>query len=464
MAPSKPLLILPVENLVRELDAKLLLACVAVERGLSCILGSRTEVDYCVGRFAPSIYFSKSMTRKSRVLFRILHHLGSEIVVQDEECMAYNSAEHYHACRLSPETLPRVATLFAWGRDSADLLRSYPSYSGTAIHTVGSPRVDLLRPELREFFEDDVRRIRERFGKFVLINSNFAMVNGFFDSFNVLKTPSSPGAEPKLGASGFGTTREFSKGYAAHRTALFEAFKGLLPRLGEAFPDYTFILRPHPSERREPWIDAARPLPNVHVVHEGNVIPWLLAADALIHNGCTTAVEAAVAGTPVVSFQPAKADPYDADLPNRLGRQATSVDELCEILRGVLNGEFEGVPVPGASRLLEEHLAALDGPLASDRILDVLEQSDAIRHGLPRAPVGSYLRGRIRSSVRTFEKRFIRARLPGHTKNPAYQEHCFPGVSIDELRARIARLSRVLHRFEHVTAEAVGERLFRIST
>ena len=37
---SKPLLILPVENQVRELDAKLLLACVAAEHGFASDLGS----------------------------------------------------------------------------------------------------------------------------------------------------------------------------------------------------------------------------------------------------------------------------------------------------------------------------------------------------------------------------------------------------------------------------------------
>ena len=58
MPSAKPLLVMPVENLVRELDAKLLLACVAAERGFSCVMGSRTEVDFCVGRLPPGIYFS----------------------------------------------------------------------------------------------------------------------------------------------------------------------------------------------------------------------------------------------------------------------------------------------------------------------------------------------------------------------------------------------------------------------
>ena len=39
MMSKKPALLVPVENQVRELDAKLLLACVAARRGLPSIIG-----------------------------------------------------------------------------------------------------------------------------------------------------------------------------------------------------------------------------------------------------------------------------------------------------------------------------------------------------------------------------------------------------------------------------------------
>ena len=200
------------------------------------------------------------------------------------------------------------------------------------------------------------------------------------------------------------------------------------------------------------------------MVHEGNVVPWLLTADALIHNGCTTAVEAAVTGTPAIAFRPVKADPYDLDLPNGLSHEATNVGELCETLQQVLRGELGCPPPTGVPHSLEKYLAALDGPLSSDRIVDVFEQSEAIRHGLPRPPIGRYLCGWIGATQRRFIKRSILARIPQHRSNPAFQSHRFQGVPIDELRARIARFGRVLHRFEHVKAEPVAEHVFRIST
>ena len=454
MGSGRPTLIIPVENLVRELDAKLLLACVAAERGFESILGSRTRVDFRVAGFPRSVYVSKSMTPKSAKMFRILRLLGHEVAVGDEEALVYFSPEIYQARRMSAKTLPHVSMLLAWGQDNVELWRKFPAYAGTPIHVVGNPRVDLLRPELRGFFEEDVRRIREQFGKFVLINTNFGMVNGFLDTFNIFKKPASGGSGPELGAAGRDISLEFASGYAAHKSALFEAFRGVLRALAEAHPEHNFVVRPHPVEKREPWIEAARSLPNVRVVHEGNVLSWLIASQALIHNGCTTAIESAVVGTPVITFRPVKAVTYDLDLPNGLGHEAASVDELCETVGKVLGGELGCAPETAARRPLREYLAALDGPLASERLVDVMEGSEAVRSGLPRPSLGNYLRGWFAANQRSFVKQFISARIPGHRNNPAFQRHRFPGVPIGELRERIARLGRALGRFEHVEGRA----------
>jgi surface carbohydrate biosynthesis protein len=462
MASVRPSLIVPVENQVRELDPKLLLACVAAERGFVTFLGSRTRVDFRVARLPRSIYLSKSMTPKSAKMFRILRRLGHEVAVWDEEALVYLSPEHYYARRISPQTLPFVSTLFAWGQDNAEMFRMYQEYSGTPIHVVGNPRIDLLRPELRDHFEKDARRLRERFGKFVLVNTNFSMVNGFLDSLNLFRRAASRGAEPELGAAGKGTTREFAAGYAAHKGALFEGFKEFLPVLAEAFPECTFILRPHPSENVDTWVEAGGGRDNVQVVHEGNVIPWLLATEAVVHNGSTTAVEAFVLGVPAISFRPVKAAPYDFDLPNALSHESTSVEELRETLGRVLSGALGCLSEPAMPRPFEEYLVGLEGPLASDRIVEALEQSDAVRQGLARPPVGDYLRGWFDATQRSYVKQRIKARIPEHRNNPAFQQHRFPGVSLDELRDRIARLGGVLGRFGDVEAEPVAEHIFLI--
>ena len=78
---------IPVENAVRELDAKLLLAAVAAERGFPVVLGSRTYLHFAVHRIPRGVYLAKSMRKLSRVMFRILRELGHDVVASDDEAL-----------------------------------------------------------------------------------------------------------------------------------------------------------------------------------------------------------------------------------------------------------------------------------------------------------------------------------------------------------------------------------------
>jgi hypothetical protein len=65
MPVAKPLLLIPVENQVRELDPKLLLACIAALRGYSSIIGSRREMEMLIDQFPRSIHLSKVILHRS---------------------------------------------------------------------------------------------------------------------------------------------------------------------------------------------------------------------------------------------------------------------------------------------------------------------------------------------------------------------------------------------------------------
>ena len=89
MTDTKMALLIPVENQVRELDPKLLLACVAARRGFSSVIGSRRELEFRIDSYPKSIYLSKSMTGRSLIIFRIARKFGHEIVTWDEEALVH---------------------------------------------------------------------------------------------------------------------------------------------------------------------------------------------------------------------------------------------------------------------------------------------------------------------------------------------------------------------------------------
>lgn len=458
---ASPSLIVPVESQVRELDAKLLFACVAAERGLPVVLGSRAYVHYAMPFLERGIYLAKSMRSLSDRMFEIIGKLGHEIVAWDEESLVRFSSPDYYAWRFSAKAFRQITHLFTWGRDDAEMFRNFPGYPGTPLHVTGNPRVDLLRADVRGYFDDAVRRLRERYGEFVLINTNFAFVNGFVPALKLIET--STGGGPKLAANAKGLSPAFAAGMARHQQAIFDGFRELVPGLAEAFADRTLVVRPHPSERAEPWLAIAARHPNVRVSNEGNVVPWLLAAKALVHNGCTTAVEAAVVGTPAIAFRPVVAEEYDYALPNGLSHAALTIEEAKARVGDVLEGHLGPVDDAVRRRFFDRHLASLEGPLAADRIVEALEQAGYAKRTLERPPLGRFVGGWVRGNVRTAKKMVNRLR-PHHRNSAAYHAHRFPGVTVAELEERIERFRRSLGRFQSVHAAPLSRHIFRISS
>ncbi len=125
MDVKKTLLLIPVENQVRELDPKLLLACVAAERGFSSVIGSRREMEFNIDAFPQSIYLSKSLTIRSLLFFRVANKFGHKIITWDEEALVHLPPETYFSRRLDPNSIRYVSHLFAWGQDNAELWRQY---------------------------------------------------------------------------------------------------------------------------------------------------------------------------------------------------------------------------------------------------------------------------------------------------------------------------------------------------
>ena len=151
MKSSPKLLLIPVENQVRELDPKLLLACVAARHGFASVIGSRRELELCIDSFPAAIYLSKSMTIRSLLFFRIASRLGHKIVAWDEEALVHLPPETYFSRRLNQHAIRYVSNLFAWGEDNVELWRQYPHLpADTPIHAIGNPRGDMLRTEIRD--------------------------------------------------------------------------------------------------------------------------------------------------------------------------------------------------------------------------------------------------------------------------------------------------------------------------
>jgi surface carbohydrate biosynthesis protein len=426
---KKPLLLIPVENQVREMEAKLLIAVLAARRGYRSIVGWKGFLDQRIGRYPPSIYFAKSIAPANTKMLRIKRELGHFVMAWDEEAVVHYPADIYHRRRVGEEALRLIDCYVAWGEDNRELMESHPDFRPEICRVLGNPRADLLRSELREFSRGRADELRERHGDFILVNTNFGSVNGYTDTLNLMREVE---GEWVPGRGSHRMPIDYARGLFDFRSRVLEGFRGLIPEMAARFPDRKIILRPHPSEDHEDWRRRLASLPNVEVLAEGNVVPWLMACDTLVHNGCTTAVEGFLLGTRIASYVPEDDERYEFALPNALGRRCRGIEEISEVILGA-----EEDPAARRERraIAERFIASLEGDLSAQRIVDALESCQ------PRS--GSW-KGRLRAEIRALTKRMKQKRgTARYDEN--FRRQRFPEISVDQVQDCVNRLAEAVH-------------------
>lgn len=450
-APERFPIVLPSETQTREFIAKLLLAACLARRGHPVIVGSRIEMHNRIHTLPRGLYLAKSVSGRSRRIFRIMDRLGFAIAAWDEEALIFTDPATFHTRRVDPENLGRIKAFFALGPENRRMIESAPSYAGTPVFETGNPRFDLLTPRCRGIFAEEAAALRRRYGDFVLINSNFGRINHFV-----------PGEATRRAADGsFTNMGSGNQEWWTFRTAVFDSMRAMLPALGGAFPERQFVVRPHPAEGHDAWREAAEGLPNIHVVHQGAVQPWILASAVAIHNGCTTGLESYLLGHPVIAYHAVTNAKFDDQLPNLASTPVNSRDELIAALARLFAGE--ALPEPGAEVrwLAEQRVGPLDGTLAAERIEAVIRA-----HGAgwlaPRPPLSRRLSGYAASLSRRLSKE-INALRPNHKNSRRYTAHRFPGLSEPEVAAWLARLGELMGNFEGLRARQRGPNIFEIT-
>ncbi|MGY6554481.1 MAG: surface carbohydrate biosynthesis protein [Wenzhouxiangella sp.] len=423
-------LILPCETRVREFDAKLLLGLLATSHGYPAVVGSKKSIDLSLGRYQPGVYIGKSLTARSRHNLDIARACGHRVVLWDEEGLVWASREVYWKTKVDSATLNAPELLIAWGEDNARAWTEHPDYAGPPVLALGNPRADLLKAQLRKLFAAEVADIQATHGRFILLNTNFSRVNHLQPRQNRhLKWLREQRPDDPRG------------GFAAHKFELFKAFVELIPALARRLPEVPIVIRPHPSERAETWESLVSGFPQVSVAQHGNVVAWLLASQGLIHNGCTTAVEAYQLGRPALAYRPLRSQHYDHPLPNGISLSAESLEPVVAwIQRTMVDADpvFAEQADAGGASLMMRALAGLNSEqLAAERILDALAPLFGSSAKRPRAWTARLLG--LRRLLRMIEER-----IPGTANYRPYLSHMFPDIDQVEVEQRCRQMGACL--------------------
>ena len=438
MSEARPWLILPVETRARELDAKTYFACVAAEAGFRVILGGQQSILRRLPLLPSGFYLDKSVARPKVAAFRRLNDVGFRVIAWCEEGLVYRDRDSYLHERVAPAAFDRTEAFFAWGQNQADDVRSVVG-NDDRIHLTGNPRFDLLRPEMREFYARDAELLRQRFGSYFLINTNFSRYNHFYGSGRVLEILRSRGIIRHE------ADERFYEDWVDFLRSAFESFVDMLPRLAHKFPHQTIVLRPHPSEDHKTWHRIAADLPNVRVVYEGGVVPWVLGAALSIHNSCTTGLESCLLDRPVLAYRTVESETYDSYLPNLVSINLTSFDDLVSGVEEVLAGNYRAPMTndPAVAAVVDRYITSRTGLGAADRIARHL--ADVAGNSLPGG--GYQLLGRVRDGGEQLALAAATALIPRFRESQSYVRQKFPALATHEVTDLVRRLRDLTGRF-----------------
>lgn len=457
----KTRLYIGLETKAREFEAKALLACVAAEAGYDVFLGQQKLFLKKLEQMPVGIFLNKSISPSKAKKYAHYRKLGFKLVAYDEEGLAPFNADEYQKRRVSSESLRNLERFLAWGQWQADVIAEKAPSEREKIALVGHPRIDLTRKELRGMYQHEAQRLRDRYGPFVLINTNFSFYNHFQGKDAAI------GLFERVGKIKDEVQRAYYLGVRDHKKTLFYAFVEMVERLHARFPDVVIILRPHPSENHEYWRQVLPNHDKIKVVYEGNVLPWIMAAKVMIHNSCTTGIEGYLLDQPVLAYRPIRAEEYDLYLPNALSDEAMTLEALLRKVECSLLSEPEGDPTTALKKraIALRYIASLEGSLSSDRTVEQLNRIQ-ISHRTPAEASYQIYTLMRKMGIRVLKKVIFRqgGKHDLNTLRADYRKQKFPGIALEEVQQLLTRFQHLTGRFLKLQVTRSGENVFRITS
>lgn len=337
-----------IETINRELDSRLFLASVLANSKLRFYIGQTNAIFDLVSQSKNGIYWprgkrhldknfdstNENKSGKNPTRYAELKKRGHKFIWLDEEGGVFWGQrpewEQMMLRMLNPLQLDAEDPVCTWGDLQRDFYLSLNPACSERIETVGHPRFDLYKPKYREYFAPEVDRLREQYGDFLLVNTNFHRANtvtGLKKIFgNRIRSFTSD-------------DRRYLLDRWLHINRVLNDFVSMITILSLEMPQLNVVIRPHPSENVDIYRTIFNGMKNVHVVQDGSVGPWLLAARAMMHDGCTTAIEGDMCGTQVINYKTVTDERFDIPLPNLFGVRCQSPEQAVDMMTRVLRGE-----------------------------------------------------------------------------------------------------------------------------
>ena len=448
-----------VEISSRELDSGLLLAILAASKGHKVLVSRLSEIilGFKSGILAPGIFHTTNLapTRQKILRHQNIINNGSIITSIDEEGGFIDRGyDRFAKDRYSNQTLEQSAAVFSWGsEDYEGLKKIYNKHSGI-IHITGSARADLWKSKFYKYWGAP-KKIPKK--PYLLVSSNMfslTKMTPFYKNFKYLKQAGYFERDPDLFFNQFR--------YASEDSRKTGAFVEAIMHLANNSNGFDIVLRPHPVENIEAWKIFLEDIPNVHVIQDDSITPWVNNAFAVMHNSCTSAIEATISGKPVITYIPFHQEFSSREIPNKLGHQIETLEELSKTVNNLfddirINSQIEIKKIPD---LISKRIYFDKDELAAEKIVKIWESLDNKKLSKTINWIKFYWLLKI-SDFKIAAGRFKRKLFPSKF-GPYKKIYKFPILKKDDIDDRLNKMCQILEINEKIRCDLLSNRTILI--
>ena len=276
----------------RDMHSRLLVGAVILKRlpDAKIYIGRRLPGWIIGWLLKPDVVIRKNTRMSGMSTVTRLKASGVNVVNIDEEGIVYGDLNTLIRHSYPEKMVANTDLHFIAGSALFERLKeSYPEHE-CKFKLVGNPRTALWSEGYFGYFDRQVDELKHRWGEYILISSNFPMVSN-----------EQAGRESRHSAGNLEGSANLEHYLAELSRAkkIYHSFIDLVEFLCAS--GKRVIIRAHPVDSIDVLMrDFNHPM--VSIVTDSQSFPWLSNCICLIHNGCTTSIEAKIMGIPTIAY------------------------------------------------------------------------------------------------------------------------------------------------------------------
>lgn len=444
---------IPIEVLSRELDYKIYLALKLLEQDYKIIIGRKSILHlHALKQRSPFIIFSKGMSIGQIQFYKKLK-LKNAVMLDIKEEGGFFVEDSEILDGHDNEAVSFFDYVFLWGDVQKKILEKHkPKVFWEKFVVTGYPSFDLLENKFIKYYKKLSKRKIVFPKDFILINTNFGYSN-CHTSFSQLQ---------KLNESdkSLYTKKKLNrvKGVKKNQEKNFHCFIDLINQISNKFPLINIVVRPHPTENEDTYIKLFKTNPKIMVNKEGSVREWIVNAKMIIHHDCTTGIESAIIGKPVVSYCPLGISKFTVKLPIKVSKVCASSKEVIDYYNKVVNGKFKPKNIKFIKKNLKNYKES-----ATQNIIKLIEESQSkwFKEKKKMSLIKNFTIF-YREIIFYYLYKFRGEKKISQSTLTNYLNSKFPGLSEQELKERIFYFCEILNVESVIQVKKITKDLFSI--